>query len=91
MIYSEREMTLDALEIAKTNAVGYTTAAAEASNTTLRQTLLQMRAQCEQAQQQIGAYAQQRNFYRPAPPANFQDVAETAGFLRQSVHQPEIS
>lgn len=84
-MYTEREMTLDALEIIKANAVNITKAATEASNPQLRQVLLQMRARCEQSQQEIGTYAQNKNFYRPAPPAPHQDVESIAQFLQQSV------
>lgn len=84
-MYTEREMTLDALEIAKTSAVMFTQAATETSNPQLRQVLLQMRSQCEQTQQQISEYAQQRMFYMPAPPAPQQDIQTVAQFLNQSV------
>lgn len=84
-MYTEREMTLDTLEIAKTNAVDLTLAATEASNPQLRQALIQMRNHCEQAQQQIGQYAQSKNYYLPAPAANNQDISNIANFLQQSV------
>ncbi len=90
-MYTEREMTLDALEIAKTGAVMFTQAATETSNPQLRQALLQMRAQCEQTQQRISEYAQQRMFYMPAPPAPAQDVQTVARFLNQSVDPASIT
>ncbi|TCL75212.1 coat F domain-containing protein [Hydrogenispora ethanolica] len=84
-MYTDREMTLDALEIAKTGAVSFTQAATETSNPAIRQALLQMRAQCEQTQQQIGQYAQTKNYYKPAPPAPHQDVAAINQFLQQTI------
>jgi Coat F domain. len=83
-------MVLDALEIAKTGAVDLTKAATETSNPALRQTLLQMRNGCEQAQQQIGQIAQSKRFYIPAPPAQQQDVAAISNFLQQSINQSTL-
>ena len=89
-MYTEREMTLDTLEITKTSAVDLTQAATEASNPNLRQALIQMRNHCEQAQQKIGQYAQSKNYYLPAPVANAQDINKIANFLHQSVGQPSM-
>lgn len=89
-MYTDREMTLDTLEIFKAGAVAFTKAATEVSSPTLRQTLLQMRNQCEQVQQQLGQFAQNNNFYMPAPPAPTQDVAKVTQFLAQSVGQPSM-
>jgi spore coat protein CotF len=89
-LYTEREMVLDSLEIAKTGAVELTQAATEASNPALRQTLLQMRNSCEQSQQQISQIAQSRRFYMSAPPAIQQDVSMVSQFLQQSIHQPTL-
>jgi len=89
-MYTEREMTLDALEIAKAGAVELTKAATEAGNPALRQTLLQMRNNCEQSQQQISQIAQSKRFYMPAPPAIQQDVATVTQFLQQSINQPTL-
>jgi spore coat protein CotF len=84
-MYTEREMTLDALEIMKTGTVGLTQAATETSNPSLRQTLLHMRNQCEQSQQRIGQFATNKNYYMPAPPAPNQDVSTITQFLQQNV------
>ncbi len=89
-MYTEREMVLDALQISKSGAVGLTHAATEASNPALRQTLLQMRNNCEQSQQQIGQFAQSKRFYMPAPTAPQQDVAQISQFLQQSVNQTTL-
>ena len=89
-MYTEREMTLDTLEITKTGAVDLTMAATEVSNPNLRQALIQMRNHCEQAQQQIGQYAQSKNYYMPAPAANAQDISNIANFLQQSVSKPSM-
>lgn len=89
-MYTDREMTLDALEIVKTGSVAFTQAATETSNPNLRQTILQMRNQCEQVQQQLGQFAQNNNYYMPAPPAPNQDVVNVTQFLVQSVGQPSL-
>lgn len=89
-MYTDREMTLDALELAKTSAVEFTKAAVESSNPEIRQALLQIRSQCEQTQQQIAQYAQSKNYYMPAPPANLQDINNIGQFLQQSITQPSV-
>jgi spore coat protein CotF len=89
-MYTDREMTLDALEIIKTGTVAFTQAATEVSNPNLRQTILQMRNQCEQVQQQLGQLAQNNNYYMPAPPAPTQDIAKITQFLAQSINQPSM-
>jgi spore coat protein CotF len=90
IMYTEREMILDALEATKTGAVGLTQAATETSNPALRQTILQMRNSCEQSQQQIGQIAQSKHFYMPAPPAPQQDISTISNFLQQSINQPTL-
>jgi spore coat protein CotF len=89
-LYTEREMVLDALEAAKTGSVALTQAATETSNPALRQTILQMRNNCEQSQQQIGQVAQSKKFYMPAPPALQQDISTINHFLQQSMNQPTL-
>ena len=89
-MYTEREMILDALDIAKTGSVDLTKAATESSNQALRQTLLQIRNNCEQSQQQLAQIAQSKHFYIPAPPAQQQDVATISQFLHQSINQPTL-
>ena len=89
-MYTEREMTLDVLNLAKMSAVEFTKAATETNNPNIRQALLQIRSQCEQAQQQIAQYAQTKNYYMPAPPANQQDISGVAQFLQQSLGQPTV-
>jgi spore coat protein CotF len=89
-LYTDREMTLDVLEIAKAGAVSFTQAATETSSPAIRQALIQMRSQCEQAQQMLGQYAQSKNFYKPAPAAPSQDVSEINQFLQQSVAQSQM-
>lgn len=89
-MYTDREMTLDALEISKAGAVELTQAATEMSNPALRQALLQMRNHCEQAQQQWGQYAQAKNYYIPAPPAPQQDIQKITNFLNQAVSQTNL-
>ena len=89
-MYTEREMVLDALQISKSGTVKLTQAATETSNPALRQTLLQIRNNCEQSQQQIGQFAQSKRFYMPAPQVGQQDVASISQFLKQSVSQPTL-
>jgi len=86
-LYTEREMTLDLLNAAKSGAVSFTTAATETSAPALRQAILQMRNQCEQSQQIIGQYAQSKNYYMPAPSAPNQDISTVTQFLMHSTAQ----
>ena len=84
-MYTEREMTLDTLDITKTGIVELTQAATECSNPALRQTILQMRNQYEQSQQQIGQLAQTLQYYIPALPANPQDISLISQFLNNGL------
>lgn len=89
-MYTDREMTLDLLEITKAGSVQFTQAATETSIPALRQTIIQMRNQCEQSQQRVGQFAQSKNYYMPAPPAPTQDISAITQFLEQSIIQPTM-
>jgi spore coat protein CotF len=86
-MYTDREMALDLLEITKAGSVQFTQAATETSLPALRQTIIQIRNQCEQSQQRVGQFAQSKNYYMPAPPAPNQDISTVTQFLEQSVAQ----
>lgn len=87
---NDRDMALDALEAAKVGATELTKAASESSNPALRQALLQMRSQCEQAQQQLGQMAISNNWYLPAQPADHQEVTKVLQFFQRGPDAPPI-
>ncbi len=72
----EKEMVNDIMSMVKSSLTCYATYIAESSNPQLRQTLQQMRNSDEQFQFQLFQIAEQKGFYKPASPANTQDIQE---------------
>lgn len=87
---SDKEMALDALEMAKAGATELTKAASECSNQALRQSLLQMRGACETSQQQLGNMAITNKWYMPAAPANPNDTRQVVQFYSQENVTPKF-
>ncbi|MFZ5641174.1 MAG: spore coat protein [Bacillota bacterium] len=81
----DKQMAIDCLEMKKHGAVELTKAAAECSNTQLRQTLMQMRNSCEQAQQEIAQIATTKGWYLPAGNADQQEISRVKGFYQNEV------
>lgn len=88
---SDKEMALDALEMAKAGATELTKAASECSNQALRQSLLQMRGACEASQQQLGNMAITNKWYMPAAPANPNDAHQVVQFYTQGSIPPNAN
>ncbi len=61
------------LEMTKHQVEDFTRAAMEASGN-LRQAFLQIRNQCEQMQERLAQLAMSRGWYKPAAPADPQDI-----------------
>ncbi len=75
----EKEMVNDILSTVKGSLICYANYIAESSNPQLRQTLQQMRNSDEQFQFQLFQIAEHKGFYKPASPANTQDIQEVKG------------
>ncbi len=77
------------LETSKHTIEDLTKAAMECSGN-LRQTLLQMRNQCEQNQERLGQLSIQKGWYQPAAPASYQDIQSVAQFHNAAQKQPAM-
>ncbi|HBQ85256.1 MAG TPA: spore coat protein [Syntrophomonas sp.] len=70
----DKEMVNDILSMMKGSLTGYANAISETSNQQLRQTLQQIRNSDEQFQFQLAQLATQKGWYKPAAPADTQDI-----------------
>lgn len=78
----DKEMVNDILSMTNSSLVGYANAIAQTSNQQLRQTLQQIRNSDEQFQYQLYQLAEQKNYYKPAPPASQQDIQQIKSSLQ---------
>ncbi|TCK98345.1 coat F domain-containing protein [Natranaerovirga hydrolytica] len=72
----EKDMVSDALNQLKSSLTNYSTAISECDNPQLRQTLQQIRNQCEQSQFELYQMAKTKNYYEPASQANPQEIQQ---------------
>jgi len=79
----DKDMANDALEMKKVFAGELTKAAAECSNTQLRQTFLQIREQTEREQERLGQLAVQQGWYLPAAEADQQNISRVKSFIEE--------
>lgn len=77
----DKEMVNDVLSMTKSGLATYAHAISETSNQQLRQTLQQIRNSDEQFQYQLFQIAEQKGFYKPAAPANTQEIQEVKSQL----------
>jgi spore coat protein CotF len=70
----DKEMVNDVLSMVNASFSGYALYISESSNQQLRQTLQQIRNSDEQYQFQLSQLATQKGFYKPAAPADTQDI-----------------
>ena len=71
---NEKDIVNDYLAGLKSSLTGYATAISETDNPQLRQTFQQMRDQDEQRQYKIYQAAKQKGYYKPADPANPNEI-----------------
>jgi spore coat protein CotF len=83
-MFSDKDIANAVLEMSKHEIVDLTKAAMESSGA-LKQTLVQMRNQCEQSQDQLAQYAIAKGWYLPAQAAEHSDVQQVAGFYQQTL------
>ncbi|NLO90147.1 MAG: spore coat protein [Clostridia bacterium] len=81
---SNKDMANDVLEMYKVFATELTKAAAECSNTQLKQTLHQMRSTVEQRQESLAQMAIREGWYLPAGSADQQEINRIRSFVEQS-------
>ncbi|GFN34577.1 spore coat protein [Tepidimicrobium xylanilyticum] len=77
----ERDMVNDAITTTKASIEMYNKAITECANQQLRSTLQQLRNEAEQLQYQLFQIAEQKGYYKPAPPANSNDVQQVKSGL----------
>lgn len=70
----EKDLVNDALNQLKSSLTNYATAISECDNQQLRQTLQQIRNNCEKDQYDLFQMAKSRNYYKPASPAQHQEL-----------------
>lgn len=82
-MFTNKDMANDALEMKKVFATELTKAAAECTNTQLKQTFLQMREQCERAQEVLGRLSIQEGWYLPASEADHREISRVRSFVEE--------
>lgn len=80
---NEKDIINDYLSGLKSSLTGYATAISETENTQLRQTLQQMRDQDEQRQYNVFQVAKQKGYYKPADPANINEITNVRNQVSQ--------
>ncbi len=77
----EKYMVNDALESIKNELVTYQGVINETENMQLRQTVQQMRNNCESFQYELFKVAESKEYYKPAQPANPQEIGKVKADL----------
>lgn len=88
-MFTDKDIANVILESSKHHITDLTKATMESSGQ-LRQTLMQMRNQCEQDQTAFAQYAIQQNWYLPASPSDRQETQQIANFFQSSLMQPSL-
>ena len=80
----EKMMVNDTLTGINGELVRYGEMISQTENPQLKQTLKQMRNQCEMSQEEIYQIARERSYYVPAGPASPESVAHVSSVLTQA-------
>ncbi|HHW49703.1 MAG TPA: spore coat protein [Clostridiaceae bacterium] len=72
----EKDMVNDVLTMLKSSIKEYAGVITEASNGQLRQTIQQIRNNCEAFQYDLYKLAEQKGYYKPAQPASQSDIMQ---------------
>ena len=72
----EKYMVNDVLSTLKSSITNYASVISEASNPQFRQTIQQIRNNCETFQYDLYRIAEQKGYYKPAQPANQSDIQQ---------------
>lgn len=71
---NDKEMVNDILSQLNSSLTGYANVIAQTANPQLRQTIQQIRNNCETSQYEFFKLAEQKGFYKPAQPATQSDI-----------------
>lgn len=80
---NEKVMVNDALTGIKGELQHYGAMITETGNKQLKETLKQMRSQCEMAQEEIFQIAREKQYYVPAAPATPEEIAHVRNIVTQ--------
>lgn len=72
----DKDMMNDVLSMINSSLTGYANVISQANNEQLRQSIQQIRNNCEASQYNFYKIAEQKGFYKPAAPADQQDIQE---------------
>lgn len=81
----EKEMVNDLLSQINSSITGYANVIAQTENPQLRQTIQQIRNNCETFQYDLFKLAEQKGFYQPAQKANQDDITMVKNQLSDSM------
>lgn len=84
---NEKTMVNDALTGINGELVRYGEMISQTGDSQLKQTLKQMRSQCEMAQEEIYQIAREKQYYVPAAPATQEEIAHVRSIVSQ---QPQF-
>ncbi|OQB20478.1 MAG: Coat F domain protein [Firmicutes bacterium ADurb.Bin182] len=73
---NEKEMVNDTLTMLKSSITGYSNVISEAGNPQFRQTIQQIRNNCEQSQYELYKLAEQKGYYQPAAQARQDEIQQ---------------
>ncbi len=79
----EKTMVSDTLNAINSELTRYTEMIAQSENQQLKQTLKQIRNQCETSQEELYQIARSRQYYIPAAKATAEEVAHVRSILTQ--------
>lgn len=72
----EKDMVNDVLSMINSSLTGYANVITQSSDQNLRQTIQQLRNSDEQFQYQLYKVAEQKGYYKPAQPAEMQEIQQ---------------
>ena len=72
----EKDMVNDTLSMLNSSITGYASVISQASNQQLRQTIQQIRNNCEQSQYELYQMAEQKGYYQPAAQAKPEEIQQ---------------
>lgn len=87
MSLNEKAMVNDTLVGINGEVVRYSEMISQTENPQLKQTLKQIRNQCEMSQEEIYQIAREKQYYVPAAPAKPEEIAHVKSILSQPTMQ----
>jgi spore coat protein CotF len=79
----EKDMVNDTLSMLNSSITNYASVITQASNQQLRQTIQQIRNNCETSQYELYQMAEQKGYYKPAAPAKPDEIQQVKSSLGQ--------